>query len=43
MMANQPVPVDDTTAEPRPDDRASYQRIEQVAARTGLTKRTLRY
>ncbi len=43
MMANQPVPVDNTTAEPRPDDRASYQRIEQVAARTGLTKRTLRY
>jgi DNA-binding transcriptional MerR regulator len=43
MMANQPAPVDDTTTEPRPDDRASYQRIEQVAARTGLTKRTLRY
>lgn len=43
MMANQPTPVDDTTTEPRPDDRASYQRIEQVAVRTGLTKRTLRY
>ena len=43
MMTNQPVPVDDKTAEQRVDDGVSYQRIEQVAARTGLTKRTLRY
>jgi len=43
MMTNQPVPVDDKTSEQRVDDGVSYQRIEQVAARTGLTKRTLRY
>lgn len=43
MMTNQPVPVDDKTSEQRVDDDVSYQRIEQVAARTGLTKRTLRY
>lgn len=43
MTANQPVPVDDKASEQRTDDGAGYQRIEQVAARTGLTKRTLRY
>lgn len=43
MMVNQPVPAGDKTADPRSDDGAGYQRIEQVAARTGLTKRTLRY
>ena len=43
MMAHQPVPVNETTNEQRVDDGVSYQRIEQVAARTGLTKRTLRY
>src|SRR6185437_16398876 len=43
MMTNQPVPVDDKTSEQRTDDGVSFQRIEQVAARTGLTKRTLRY
>src|SRR6185437_622283 len=43
MMTNQSVPVDDTTSEQRVDDGVSFQRIEQVAARTGLTKRTLRY
>ena len=43
MMTNQPMPVDDKTSEQRVDDGVSFQRIEQVAARTGLTKRTLRY
>lgn len=43
MMTNQPVPVGDKTSEQRVDDGVSFQRIEQVAARTGLTKRTLRY
>ncbi|HKW23907.1 MAG TPA: MerR family transcriptional regulator [Ktedonobacterales bacterium] len=43
MMTNQPMPVDDKTSEQRTDDGVSFQRIEQVAARTGLTKRTLRY
>jgi MerR family transcriptional regulator, repressor of the yfmOP operon len=42
MMANQPLSVENT-ADVRSDDGAGYQRIEQVAARTGLTKRTLRY
>lgn len=43
MMSHQPVPLDETLSEQHTDDEASYQRIEQVAARTGLTKRTLRY
>jgi MerR family transcriptional regulator, repressor of the yfmOP operon len=44
MMTNQPVPLDaPTTTEQAVEDGANYQRIEQVAARTGLTKRTLRY
>lgn len=43
MMAHQPVSVDEKSAEPRGEDGAGFQRIEQVAARTGLTKRTLRY
>lgn len=43
MVTNQPAPVDEHTTEQRTDDGVSYQRIEQVAARTGLTKRTLRY
>ncbi len=43
MMTNQPAPVNDNDTTARSDDGASYQRIEQVAARTGLTKRTLRY
>lgn len=43
MSSHQPVSIDDQTTEPRTDDGAGYQRIEQVAARTGLTKRTLRY
>ena len=42
-MMNQPAPVDEHTDEQRADDGVSFQRIEQVAARTGLTKRTLRY
>ena len=40
---NKPIAVDETTSEQRNDDGAGFQRIEQVAARTGLTKRTLRY
>ena len=51
MVTNQPASVDENTTEQPGDARASdgvsgdvsYQRIEQVAARTGLTKRTLRY
>jgi MerR family transcriptional regulator, repressor of the yfmOP operon len=43
MASHQPASIDDQTTDPRTDDGASYQRIEQVAARTGLTKRTLRY
>lgn len=43
MMTNQPVPINDKTSEQHTDEEVSYQRIEQVAARTGLTKRTLRY
>ena len=51
MMTNQPTPVEENTAEQHDNvdattsasDGVSYQRIEQVAARTGLTKRTLRY
>jgi DNA-binding transcriptional MerR regulator len=47
MMTNQPASVDENTNEQQSgdgvNDGASYQRIEQVAARTGLTKRTLRY
>lgn len=43
MMTNQPTSIHDKATEPRTDDDVSYQRIEQVAARTGLTKRTLRY
>jgi DNA-binding transcriptional MerR regulator len=47
MMTNQPAPVDEHTDEHTDEQRtsvgASFQRIEQVAARTGLTKRTLRY
>ena len=39
MVTNQP--VSDAISESA--DGARYQRIEQVAARTGLTKRTLRY
>ncbi|HEU5349782.1 MAG TPA: MerR family transcriptional regulator [Ktedonobacterales bacterium] len=42
-MTNQPVSVDENTTDQHTDDGVSYQRIEQVAARTGLTKRTLRY
>ena len=43
MSSHQPESIDDQPTEPRTDDGAGYQRIEQVAARTGLTKRTLRY
>lgn len=43
MMTNQPIPVDDKDAKQHSDDGASFLRIEQVSARTGLTKRTLRY
>ena len=51
MMTNQPTPVEENMAEQHDNvgattsasDGVSYQRIEQVAARTGLTKRTLRY
>ena len=50
-MTNQPTPVEENMAEQHDNvgattsasDGVSYQRIEQVAARTGLTKRTLRY
>ena len=42
-MTNHPAPVDDNTTDQQSESGLSYQRIEQVAARTGLTKRTLRY
>lgn len=43
VTTNHSAPVEDKTSGKGPEDVVSYQRIEQVAARTGLTKRTLRY